>query len=314
MAESPFALSGYYPSRSRLQAAWAGVTRPSSLLRTHAPDRDAPWAFALARSLGLRRLLRAPAANRPFPTLSLQSLPRCLDPYPAAISRCTCSFLPGRRRPHLTKDRFGSPDNPCMATSTGGLISGLQSFTHVQAPRLARPPGCSRRFLRRAARPFTPRISRLVTCPELRYRYVCERTIHTAGLSPAGLQPCRLLPFAGLPSQGAIGVWTAARSCSAVLHTCLMAESDSEIQVGPRVATPLGEVNNTSLEKHQAHTMWVRHSTGACPSIAERKWESKSPKRAKTTTGRSLRIFRWPPTCSKPGPKKPSPSRISTTR
>ncbi len=111
-----------------------------------------------------------------------------------------------------------------------------------------------------------------------------------------------------------VGVWTAARSCSAVLHTCLMAESDSELQVGSRVATPLGEVNNTSLEKHQAHTMRVRHSTRACPSIAERNWESKSPKRAKTITGRSLRIFRWPPTCSKPGPKKPSPSRTSTTR
>ena len=34
-----------------------------------------------------------------------------------------------------------------MATSAGGLISGLQSFAHVQAPRLARPPGCSRRFI-----------------------------------------------------------------------------------------------------------------------------------------------------------------------
>ena len=147
MAESPFALSGYYPSRSRLQAAWAGVTRPSSLLRTHAPDRDAPWAFALARSLGLRRLLRAPAANRPFPTLSLQSLSRRLDPYPAVMSRCFSSFLPKTQRPHITRDTFGSPDNPCMATSAGGLISGLQSFAHVQAPRLARPPGCSRRFI-----------------------------------------------------------------------------------------------------------------------------------------------------------------------
>ena len=196
MAESPFALLGCYPSRSRLQATWAGVTRPSSLLRTHAPGLDAPRAFALARRLGLRRLLRAPAANRPFPTLSLQSLSRCLDPYPVVMSRCFSSFLPKTQRPHITRDTFGSPDNPCMATSAGGLISGLQSFAHVQAPRLARPPGCSRRFLRRAARPFTPRIARLVTCPEMWYRYVCERAIHTAGLPPAGLQPCRLLPLA----------------------------------------------------------------------------------------------------------------------
>ena len=147
MAESPFALLGCYPSRSRLQAAWAGVTRPSSLLRTHAPDLDAPRAFAFARRLGLRRLMRAPAANRPFPTLSLQSLSRRLDPYPVVMSRCFSSFLPKTQRPHITRDTFGSPDNPCMATSAGGLISGLQSFTHVQAPRLARPPGCSRRFI-----------------------------------------------------------------------------------------------------------------------------------------------------------------------
>ncbi len=56
--------------------------------------------------------------------------------------------------------------------------------------------------------------------------------------------------FAGLSSQGAIGVWTGARSCSAVLHTCSMAEYDSEIQVGSRIARVVGEVNNTSLEKH----------------------------------------------------------------
>ncbi len=147
MAESPFALSGYYPSGSRLQATWAGVTRPSSLLRTHAPDLDAPRAFALARRLGLRRLLRAPAANRPFPTLSLQSLSRCLDPYPAVMSRCFYSLLPQTHRPHVTRETFGSPHHPCKATSTGGTISGLQSFTHVQAPRLARPPDCSRRFI-----------------------------------------------------------------------------------------------------------------------------------------------------------------------
>ena len=37
------------------------------------------------------------------------------------------------------------------------------------------------------------------TCPEMWYRYVRERAIHTAGLSPAGLQPCRLLPLRVLP-------------------------------------------------------------------------------------------------------------------
>ena len=37
---------------------------------------------------------------------------------------------------------------PCITTSQGTLISGLQSFTNVQAPQLARPPGCSHRWHR----------------------------------------------------------------------------------------------------------------------------------------------------------------------
>ncbi len=82
MAESPFALSGYYPSRSRLQAAWAGVTRPSSLLRTHAPDLDAPWAFALARRHGPRRLLRAPCCKQALPDIISAILVQALGPLP----------------------------------------------------------------------------------------------------------------------------------------------------------------------------------------------------------------------------------------
>ena len=135
--------------------------------------------------------------NRPFPTLSLQSLSRRLDPYPAAISRCSYSFLPGRHRPHVTRDTFGSPDIPCMATSTGGKISGLQSFTHVQAPRLARPPDCSHRFIaeRRPDRLHHASLGWL-PAPRCGIATCVNRVIPTAGLSPAALQPCRLLPRA----------------------------------------------------------------------------------------------------------------------
>jgi hypothetical protein len=44
----------------------------------------------------------------PFPTLSLQSLRRCLDPYPAVFFRCICSLLPRRQRPHARRHTFGS--------------------------------------------------------------------------------------------------------------------------------------------------------------------------------------------------------------
>src|SRR5262249_38962070 len=40
---------------------------------------------------------------------------------------------------------FGPWACPCNATSTGNPISGLQSFLNVQAPTLARPPGCTHR-------------------------------------------------------------------------------------------------------------------------------------------------------------------------
>ena len=52
------------------------------------------------------------------------------------------------------------------------------------------------------ARPFTPRIARLVACPEMWHHYVFDRAINTTGLSPAGSQNCRLLHLGGTLSPG----------------------------------------------------------------------------------------------------------------
>jgi hypothetical protein len=41
-----------------------------------------------------------------------QSLRRCLDPYPAASLQCICSLLPEGQRPHLRRQRFGTPNLP----------------------------------------------------------------------------------------------------------------------------------------------------------------------------------------------------------
>ena len=123
------------------------ITPPSSLIRAHASDQVPPGASVVPRTPGPCRLSPVPAGGWPFPTLSLQSLRRRLDPYPAASLECTCPFLPREHRPHATEDAFGTRSCPCNPTSTGSRISGLQSFVYLQAPTLARPPDCIHRSI-----------------------------------------------------------------------------------------------------------------------------------------------------------------------
>lgn len=146
---------------------------------------------------GLCRLPSAPAGISTFPTLSLQSMRRSLDPYHAASPRCVCPFLPEGYQPRVRVDTLGTRNNLGKATLAERVISRLQSFTHVQAPTLARPPGCAHRKgskplgqpgrLRHAELSGLPTLSSgIASCP--------IRASDTAGLAPAGLQPCRLLP------------------------------------------------------------------------------------------------------------------------
>ena len=197
------------PSWPRVPSPFPGITLPGA-----ASKRLEPALPGRLRSYGLMRqtwMLRGPSLS-----LSSTVFAGCCEPLlQTGPSRhylcnpCPGAWTPTRQRSPGALARFFPGDIGLTSQRTRsarqwslqsnfhrGHISGLQSFTHVQAPPLARPPGCPRRFLGRTARPFTPRIARFVTCPEMWYRYVCERAIHTAGLSPAGLQPCRLLPSA----------------------------------------------------------------------------------------------------------------------
>jgi hypothetical protein len=188
MAESPFAPAGCCSFGGDVTTIYGRITSQSLLIRAHAPDLPAiasppgiarlqprrtgaqarppakrseadgrakspPPPSAFASLVGLCRLLPAPAGRWPFPTLSLQSLRRCLDPYPAVSFRCTCSLLPRRRRPHLGRHKFDTPKYPDDATSTGNFISWLQSFDNLQAPTLASPPGCTHRITLRNGQP-----------------------------------------------------------------------------------------------------------------------------------------------------------------
>ena len=79
---------------------------------------------ASAWSAGLCRLPQAPAGRWPFPTLSLQSLRRRLDPYPAVSFQCICPLLPGRQRPHLKRHKFGTPKYPLQCNFNRALLFG----------------------------------------------------------------------------------------------------------------------------------------------------------------------------------------------
>jgi hypothetical protein len=134
-----------------------GLMRQTTLLPAP-PVR--PW------SPGLCRLSPVPAGRWPFPTLSLRSLRGCSDPYPAALLGCACPLLHRGHRSHPNLDGFDARISPHMAASVGTSISRLQSFDHLRAPALARPPGCSHRsgiLAAERAGPFTPRIARPVT-------------------------------------------------------------------------------------------------------------------------------------------------------
>ena len=108
-AQSPFARLGCYLRRrdvsrpvSRHYPAF--IAHMGSCARPNPSHR----LRSMPRSAGLCRLSPVPAGRWPFPALSLQSLRGCSAPYPAVSSRCTCSLLPRRRRPHPEIDEFGT--------------------------------------------------------------------------------------------------------------------------------------------------------------------------------------------------------------
>ncbi len=175
--QGPFARAGCYPASGRPRGP------PRRALphrhRSYEPMRQTktlPAPRISPRTRGPCRLLPAPAGRWPFPTLSLRPLRRCSDPYLAALLGCACPFLRRGHRSHPTGKGFDARISPHTATSVGSRVSRLQSFDHLRAPTLARPPGCSDRSASRrwAAGPFTPRIARAVTQPGMWRRFMSD--------------------------------------------------------------------------------------------------------------------------------------------
>jgi len=173
-AQSPFARRGCYPHRSdltgRLERRYPLViAHTGSCARPHPSHRLQPWP----RSVGLCRLLPAPAAMWPFPTLSLRVCPEMPGPMPRRVEEVhvpVTSLLGRRPSPRL--DRVGCPQIVRSATSErGGLFTAavisLCSGLPVCLPPRSLPP---QRHCRRAAVAFP---SEQNTCRCLHVYRIC---------------------------------------------------------------------------------------------------------------------------------------------
>jgi hypothetical protein len=122
-----------------------GMTPPSSLLRAHAPHHHPLPAFGL---YPIQRVFaecgEPPAGRWWFPALSPRIFPQMLGPIPRRFPWCIRPLLPRGHRPSPRGNRLGTPQYPYSDFHTG-MISGLQSFAHVQASGFARHPGRSYR-------------------------------------------------------------------------------------------------------------------------------------------------------------------------
>jgi len=184
-----------YPCRQALPHLFRsyGLMRRTSIL-------PQPWFYPCARNLC--RLLRTPAAWRPFPTLSLRIFLSVLGPIPRLLSWCSCPFLPMRQRPSRKAESVGATVNLSTATPVEFGFSGLQSFDDLQARRFARHPGCSHREALASGSHGFYVPAYLGLLPPRAGDMLAVRSRATDGRGTYTLpdsQPCRLLP-ARLPN------------------------------------------------------------------------------------------------------------------
>ena len=156
--ESPFARRQVLPgsgaaSQRRLSRRYPAFFAPMGSCAGPKPSR----ALGSPCYADPGRLLRAPAGRWPFPTLSPRVFPRMPGPLPRRLRKCTGlmpSFLT-TAFPNYSVGRRSA--NSHSGTSEWGGISGLQSFTNVQASRFAatQVPLPLQLYVRRAAVAFT---------------------------------------------------------------------------------------------------------------------------------------------------------------
>ena len=138
-AQSPFARSRRYLFRRDVFCISSeGVTPPSSLLRTHAPD---PIPSRLIRfplfDGSLQVVGQSLLCIGPSRCYLLRSFRRCLDPYPGGFPWCSYPFLPMESSvfSNLSLDRL-SHDAPVKRLLTGPRFRGCSHSVMFRPPRL----------------------------------------------------------------------------------------------------------------------------------------------------------------------------------
>ena len=183
--ESPFARPGCYPFRSDFHVTSARVTRPSSLIRAHAPDQNPPADLASAYTAGPCRLQQAPAGSWPFPTLSPRISPWMPGPLPRRRQGCNCPLLPLTHRPSPVPKQVGSLATFCQHDFTAAMYFGAAVIPLCSSLQVCSPP-CV------APTPVPPEqsvtfTSEQNTCRYLHVHRICslsERATDSKGLSP----------------------------------------------------------------------------------------------------------------------------------
>jgi hypothetical protein len=174
------------------------ITSPSTLIRPHAPDQDPPAASGCPLVGGSLQVAASPCWEMALPDVISADLSLgAWTPTPVVpMVHLLVSSHGATASPALGPGRL--PTNPRTATSVRLGISRLQSFTNVQAPRFARPPGRSHRPHLSAWRQpglLRPGTLRFVTSPHSGYASRPNRATDGMGtLTPQDPQPCRLLP------------------------------------------------------------------------------------------------------------------------
>ncbi len=154
-AQSPFARSRCYLDRRDLACiASEGVTPPSSLIRTHAPDQNPPTDFGLPIQLVFAGCCQPLLGDGPSRRYLCNPCMGAWTPTPGCLSGAFVRFFPESYSLTIVLRSSAHPIIHRNAISTMPKFTRRQSFLYVQAPMLARPPdGTHRADLRSCRRP-----------------------------------------------------------------------------------------------------------------------------------------------------------------
>ena len=117
----------------------AGITPPSSLLRTHAPILHPPRASVVPSNTRSLQVAVSPCWEENLPDVTLRIFPYVLGPLPRPLLRCMYPLLPARQRPSPREDKVGAA--PCSVQRLQhGASFGAAVIHACSGPQVCSPP------------------------------------------------------------------------------------------------------------------------------------------------------------------------------